>query len=332
MIYLQINTNFCLKNGECEVMQKSDLEPLLEKWIAEHKSNEFAKGTVVNYGQKVRCLIKWLPADKEITKDLLIDFKNDYLQEEKKFAATTVNSYITAINKFMKWLDHNELCLKEIKIQEEFNNEDIITKAEYNRLLRAAKAENDHKLYFIMKILAETGIRIEELKYFTAENIAKEKEKDGQNKRYEAKDYIEVYNKGKQRKIIVRSDLQRELRAYARQQNIKKGTLFPSQANKGQIISKMTIWRHMKKLAGKCKIKKSKVHAHSFRHLFAQVYLEAGLSELHLKDQLGHKSMNTTAIYTRLSIAQQKVQLESMNFSNKKDKKEAAKKGQKLQV
>ena len=57
-----------------------------------------------------------------------------------------------------------------------------------------------------MKILAMTGIRISELKYFTVENLKS--------------NYIVAFNKGKERNIIVRQDLARELRKYCKENKI----------------------------------------------------------------------------------------------------------------
>jgi integrase len=152
-----------------------------------------------------------------------------------------------------------------------------------------------------MKILAMTGIRISELRYFKVENM----------ETY----YIKVHNKGKERTIIVRQDLMRELKRYAREQGIKEGYLFPSPVCKGQMINVSTVWRHMKKLAGASKVKKSKVHAHSFRHLFAQVFLNTYTDSItELADILGHKSLETTRLYTRTSDAQKRTKLEQMDF------------------
>ena len=147
-----------------------------------------------------------------------------------------------------------------------------------------------------------TGIRISELKYFRVENF-------GSN-------YIKAFNKGKERTIIVRQDLMRELKRYAREHHITEGFLFPSPVVKGQMIDVSTIWKHMKKIAGASRVKKSKVHAHSFRHLFAQVYLDTYPDNItELADILGHNSLDTTRLYTRTSDAQKRTKMERMNFS-----------------
>jgi integrase len=281
-------------------MKKSDLVAPLEEWILEQRLQEYEKSTLDRYRANVQKFITWLPEDAELDKELMIQFK-EFLGETLG-STNTINTYVVEVNKFLKWVGRKDLCLKKIKMQSKQSNEDVLSLADYKRLLRFAKRTGDHQTYYIMKILAMTGIRISELEYFRVENFESY--------------YIKVFNKGKERTIIVRKDLMRELKRYAREQHIKEGYLFPSPKSRTKLLSPVTIWRRMKRLAGMSKVKKSKVHAHSFRHLFAQVFLETYPSNItELADILGHKSLETTRLYTRTSDNQKRSKLEMMNFS-----------------
>ena len=280
------------------LMTKADLKLRVSEWVTEHRLNEFASSTCGQYEHTVDVFVDWLP-DGEITKETTIAYKSHLCEIYK--STKTINNKIIIINKFLKWNDARELCIKEVKVQVEHSIEDVLSLADYKRLLRFAKRIGDHNLYYIMKILAMTGIRISELKYFKVENFES--------------NYIKVLNKGKVRTIIVRQDLMRELKKYAREQGIKEGYLFPSPVVAGQMINVSTIWKHMKNIAGLSRVKKSKVHAHSFRHLFAQVFLETYTDSItELADILGHNSLETTRLYTRTSDAQKRAKLEHMDF------------------
>lgn len=280
-------------------MTKSDLKPKVKEWILEQRLEEYEKSTLDRYEANVNRFINWIPEDEEITKEMMIEYK-EHLSEELG-STNSINTHIVEVNKFLKWNDCRELCVKKIKMQSKQSNEEVLSLADYKRLLRFAKRVGDHQLYYIMKILAMTGIRVSELKYFRVENMESY--------------YIKVFNKGKERTIIVRQDLMRELKRYAREQGIKEGYLFPSPVVAGQMLDVSTIWRHMKKLAGASRVKKSKVHAHSFRHLFAQVFLETYTDSItELADILGHKSLETTRLYSRTSDAQKRTKLERMDF------------------
>lgn len=280
-------------------MNKSDLESKLDEWILEMRLAEYAKGSLVSYRNRVQKFIDWLPEDEQISKETIIRYKEHLSDESEK--TNTVNAWIVAVNKYLRWLGLKDMTVKKVKTQMETSNEDILSIADYKRLLRIARRDGDIELYYIMKVLAMTGIRIIELKYFTVENLQSP--------------FISAKNKGKVRKVILRQDLARELKHYAKEQGIRHGYLFPSPVIEGKMINPSTIWRHMKKIAGEARVKKSKVHPHSFRHLFAQIYLETYTDSItELADILGHSSLETTRLYTRTSDMQKKKKMEAMKF------------------
>lgn len=280
-------------------MKKEELMPKLDEWILEQKYQEYEQSTLNQYRANTLKFIEWLPNGEEITKDTMLRYK----QHLGEIAGSTnsINVWIVTVNKFLKWMGHPELTLKKIKMQAKQSNEEVLSVSDYKRLLRFAKRENKVQLYYIMKILAMTGIRVSELQYFQVENLKS--------------NYISVFNKGKERTIIVRQDLMRELRKYCRENGIRHGYLFPSPEVKGKMVNTSTIWRQMKAVAGHARVKKSKVHAHSFRHLFAQVFLETYSDNItELADILGHNSLDTTRLYTRTSDSQKRDKLERMKF------------------
>lgn len=280
-------------------MTKAELENQLEEWLTELKYLEYAKTTLMNYRNRVEKFLTWLPEDEQITKDTLMRYK-EHLRDEST-SPHTLNAWIVAINKYLRWLGLHDCTVKKIKTQFQQSNEDVLSISDYKRLLRFAKRDGNTALYYIMKVLAMTGIRVIELKYFTVENLQS--------------NYIQVHNKGKTRTVIVRQDLSRELKHYAKAEGIKSGYLFPSKVVPDKMVNPSTIWRQMKKVAGEARVKKVKVHPHSFRHLFAQLYLETYSGNItELADILGHSSLETTRLYTKNSDAQKRAKLEKIPF------------------
>jgi len=281
-------------------MNKQDLLHKLDEWINEQIYQEYSQNTLNQYKSNVLKFINWIPNDdKPITKQTTMDYKEYLYNLNPRPKTNSINTWIIELNKFLKWLDLNELTIKKIKTQIKTSTEEILSINDYKRLLRYSKKTDNMKLYYIMKVLAMTGIRISELKYFTVENIKL--------------NYIPAFNKGKERNIIVRQDLSRELRKYCKDNKIKEGCIFKGENQEKLIFS--TIWRQMKKVSGKAKVNKNKVHAHSFRHLFAQVFLNEYSDNItELADILGHNSLETTRLYTRTSNAQKKSKLEKLSF------------------
>ena len=179
--------------------------------------------------------------------------------------------------------------------------DEIMDVTDYKRLLRYAKKLGMNDMYLMMKVLAMTGIRNEELKFFTYEKVKKGM-------------YIQVRNKGKTRDIIIRQDLRREILKYCEENEIKSGFIFRSPIDHKKMLHRTTIFRRLKKIAGAARVKKTLVYAHAFRHFFSITYLENGGNQLNLKDILGHSSLETTNIYAKRTREDLRKQLEDMKF------------------
>ena len=291
-------------------MKKSEMKDSLNDYLLEEKEDEKSKNTLKHYEHILLSFFDAVP--DEIDKESLIHYKESLIQ---KYRPKTVNNYITVINKFLKYMEikddpdfsfyklkkhYSKNVLKNIKLQNESSLEDVLEPVELKRMLRKAKEKEQMDIYFIMKIFAYTGIRAEELKVFTVENIKS--------------NYILVSNKGKTRNIIIRQDLRRDLMHYCKENHIKTGYIFPGK-NPGTMIHESTIYKRMKKIASMCRgIKLSKVHPHSFRHLFAIQFLDEGGNISELADILGHSSIETTRIYTRTTDAMKRKKMEKMKY------------------
>ena len=280
-------------------MNKTELKSRLPDFLIEQEENEKSNNTLKKYKRNIEMFLEWLPEDVEIDKTIAIAFKR-HLLDDLHFKTNTINNYVVCVNKFLYWCGLQDCKVKQLKKQRTASNNEILSLADFKRLLRFARRFGQEDTYLIMKILAMTGIRIEELSVFTVENVKS--------------NYIRVRNKGKERTIILRQDLAREIRAYCREKNINAGIIFFCQS-KGRMMAKSTIWRRMKKIAGAAKVQKNKVHAHSFRHLFAKMYLnEYNGSIAELADLLGHNSIETTRIYAQTTDEEKRRRLEKIKF------------------
>lgn len=280
-------------------MKKEEIKEKLPHFMVDLSEEEKSGNTLKKYAHNIELFIDWLPDDAEIEKTVVIDFKR-HLLEDLQFRTNTINNYIISINKFLYYCGIDDCKVKQLKKQHAASNSEIISLADFKRLLRFARRMNQEDTYLIMKILAMTGIRIEELTFFTVENVKS--------------NYIYVRNKGKERSIIIRQDLAREIRQYCRNKGIKSGIIFFCRTP-GKMMAKSTIWRRMQKIAGVARVSKNKVHAHSFRHLFAKMFLEEYNGSIaELADILGHNSLETTRIYAKTTDEEKRRKLERIKF------------------
>ena len=175
-----------------------------------------------------------------------------------------------------------------------------LTEAEYRKLLKTALADGRYQLALCMETIASTGIRISELPAFTVEAVKK--------------NFIEVTNKGKYRRIFLPKEIRKKLLYYAEEQKIESGPIFVTRNGKPK--SRSNIWREMKALKEKAGIDGRKIFPHNLRHLFARVYYRATKDLAGLGDLLGHSSLNITRIYTSNTGKIYQTQLDNIEQSN----------------
>jgi site-specific recombinase XerD len=286
-------------------MTKENLKEKKKEFIKMLKLEELAQKTLVSYENAIDKFIDFVDNDFTLSKSLMIDWKHSLIE---KYSIKSRNQYIVVINKFLKFLGYGDsenkdkdYRIKQFKEQSKSVLEEQIEIQEHKRMLRWAKKMNMMDMFYIIQIFAHVGARIEELKYFTVENLDS--------------NYIKgAYNKGKERVLIMTNELKRDLKHYCKDHKIKSGYIFISPVNENQMLNNSTIWRRLKKIARSAKINPKKIHPHAWRHLFAKQCKENGIDLDELADILGHKDINTTAIYTKTSMKEKKNKLERIRY------------------
>lgn len=280
-------------------MTKDEIKVKLDEWINQQRLDEYSKKTLVDYRHGVDLFIQWIKEDDfTINKDLTLDYK-EYL--EKEFALNSRNKYIVELNKFLKYIGYKVCTLKKFKTQRKTSIDDPIWDQEHKRMLRWAKKLDMEDMYWIMESFALAGIRVEELKFFTVEKITES-------------NFIKVFNKGKERTIILTNELRRGLIDYCKRKNITSGYIFISPVKTNQMLNNSTIWRRLKKIAKAAKINPNKIHPHAWRHLFAKKAKEIGIDLDELQDIFGHADIKTTSIYTMTSNREKKAKMEKIKY------------------
>ena len=128
---------------------------------------ERAGSTIVKYRRELNQLAVWL-AGRPASQERLTEWKAALAAQG--YAPRTINAMLAAANGFfghMGW----EIHLKLLKIQRRLFRDTAreLSRAEYERLLAAAKDSGLERLALIMETLCATGIRISELRYMTIE-------------------------------------------------------------------------------------------------------------------------------------------------------------------
>lgn len=217
-----------------------------------------------------------VPTNKKV-----LEYKQKLIES---YAPSSVNSMLSSLYSFFDFADRHDLVVKTLKIQRRIfvQEEKELTRAEYKRLIAAAKRKGLRQLYLLMQAICATGIRVSELKYITvAALLAKQ---------------ANINMKGKIRIVIIPATLCKILLKYAKEQGITEGSIFVSK--NGRPLDRSNIWKLMKSLCKSANVSECKVFPHNLRHLFARTFYSIEKDVVRLADILGHSSVNTTRIYT----------------------------------
>ena len=243
-------------------------------------NEEKAVATVNKYLHDIGEFQIWL-GEQELCKMAVLAYKS-YLCEH--YAPASVNSALSSLNSFFNFMQWYDLRAKNLKIQKQIfaSTDKELSKAEYDRLLQAAKQKKNERLYLLMQTICSTGIRVSEVRYVTVEAVMR--------------GIAEINCKGKRRQVFLPKQLCQILKQYIKEQKIKSGAVFVTK--NGNPLDRSNIWSDMKKLCKAANVSEKKVFPHNLRHLFARTYYSLQKDIVRLADILGHSSVNTTRIYT----------------------------------
>ena len=218
------------------------------------RSDEKSENTIEKYLRDVKAFAAFTKA-REINKAVVMEFKASLIEN---YEVTSANSMIAAVNAFLRFMGWVDCCIKQFKVQKKAfcSEEKELTKAEYIRLVNAAKAEGNERLNLILQTICGTGIRVSELQFITVEAVRKGE--------------AVVSCKSKTRTVFIVRELQQKLLNYAKTKGITTGCIFITKS--GKPMSRCNIWREMKALCEQAGVSSDKVFPHNLRHLFARTF------------------------------------------------------------
>lgn len=227
------------------VMDWADAERFLAEWEAKGRSAE----TLNKYRYALELLYQALPEDKTIRRGTLAEWKDELL--EGGYSNATVNVFLAAYDSFLSFMDCREYQLaermaKDGKLQPELN------RGEYLRLLTTAKAMGDERLYLLVKTIACTGLRLNELSEMTVRDV-------------EAGKFVVAFQ-GARRMVHLPECLVQEVLAFAERQGIKDGPVFRNE--RGGPLHRSYITVLISKLCRASQIPEEKGNPRALRRLY----------------------------------------------------------------
>lgn len=250
----------------------------------------------------------WLPwcerehitVPSEANDDLMFRFTESLKHRQhrgKSPSNATIRTYLRSVRLFLNWaqVDKGEFKPpKKLMVQRE-----TVTREEIDAMERAATDERDR---LVIRVLADTGVRISELLGLRAEDLRE----DSHNRHY----FIRVTGKGrKTRDVPVPSDLFRRLKSYAANGGPQDGEFIfmakrrrPGADDLGR-LQRSGANQLVRNVARLAKVRK-RIYPHLFRHSYVTHMLKQGASPAAVQLAVGHESSELILeVYNQLRSA-----------------------------
>ena len=219
---------------------------------------------------------------------------------KRNLKTSSVNRKISTLKNYLKFL-HTEKIIDQIDFQEFESLPSVkkipkaISKSQMEQIfedLKKSKQTNAGLYILILKLIYLSGLRISEALNLKWSDINHQDNS------------IYVYGKGsKERKVFIINDYLAQLK------NLEKNNQYIFTINKKKIST-----RSVNKFLQNCydnSLIKNKLSSHIFRHSFATTMLENNADIRHIQKLLGHSSISTTEIYTKVAKSMKKRVLDS---------------------
>ena len=219
---------------------------------------------------------------------------------KRNLKTSSVNRKISTLKNYLKFL-HTEKIIDQIDFQEFESLSTVkkipkaISKSQMEQIfedLKKSKQTNAGLYILILKLIYLSGLRISEALNLKWSDINHQDNS------------IYVYGKGsKERKVFIINDYLIQLK------NLEKNHQYVFTINKKKIST-----RSVNKFLQNCydnSLIKNKLSSHIFRHSFATTMLENNADIRHIQKLLGHSSISTTEIYTKVAKSMKKRVLDS---------------------
>src|SRR3989338_4769845 len=252
------------------------------------KDNKHSSSTIVAYGKDIEQLVAFLEELKknhvhEVTKEDLEAFLAK--MQKDGYTPKSISRKLNSTRTFYRFLKVSEYVTDDPSLlvshpQYQLAPPRILAPTEYRALRDAAR--NDARMFAVIELLLQTGIRIGELAALKLEDIEKDKI------------HISPVEKHEERTIPLNKRAQEAINRYKEvRPKTQNNHLFITKSGKPFLIRNIrtAIERYLRM----CEIKNAKVN--DLRHTFVAHHLKHGVSLVLISKMLGHKRLSTTERY-----------------------------------
>jgi len=269
-------------------MKPINLRDAHQKFKDYLKEKKHSGSTIVAYGKDIEQLVSFLEVLSknhihEVTKEDIEAFLAKMTKEG--YTPKSISRKINSTRTFYRFLKINEYVTDDPSLlvahpRYQLATPRMLTPTEYRALRDAAR--NDARMFAIIELLLQTGIRIGELAELKLSDINKDSL------------HIAAYEKHEERTVPLSKGALEALNKYLKiRPKTKNEHVFVTKSGKPFLVR--NIRTSMERYFRLAEIKNAKVN--DLRHTFVAHHLKQGVSLILLSKILGHKRLSTTERY-----------------------------------
>ena len=253
-----------------------------------------SQNTVDSYKSDLTKLSNYLQ-NQELSKTNIDNFFID--MSEFNYSTSTKKRMHSSIKNFLKYINENEdyesIDISDIKLKSSKKLPEVLSITDIENMINFYNHETylDSRNRTVIDVLYSTGCRVSELCDINISDIDLDEK------------YLKLKGKGsKQRIVPIGSMLYKNLMQYLNVretflQNRGEPLFLSKSKNK---LDRTAVFRIIKKTAKNISLQ-TDVHPHTLRHSAATHMLEGGCDLRTVQEFLGHSSVSTTQIYTKVT-------------------------------
>ena len=253
-----------------------------------------SQNTVDSYKSDLTKLSNYLQ-NQDLSKESIDNFFID--MSEYNYSSSTKKRMHSSIKNFLKYINENEdyesIDISDIKLKSSKKLPEVLSITDIENMINFYNHETylDSRNRTVIDVLYSTGCRVSELCDINISDIDLDEK------------YLKLKGKGsKQRIVPIGSMLYKNLMQYLNVretflQNRGEPLFLSKSKNK---LDRTAVFRIIKKTAKNISLQ-TDVHPHTLRHSAATHMLEGGCDLRTVQEFLGHSSVSTTQIYTKVT-------------------------------
>jgi site-specific recombinase XerD len=279
------------------VINNPNFEEKRNKFIGDLRSKSRSEATVIAYAKDIEQLLNFFSREGKATiQDTTIEDLEKYKQylQDNNYTPKSISRKINSTRTFYRYLMDNSMISdnpSEKLAHPKFETKPprVLTEMEYRALRDVSRI--DIRLYSIVEVLLQTGIRIGELAALSLDDIRKSK--DGKI------DYLYIKAAGSHpfRKVPLNKSAKKAIDEYLEvRPETEDDTLFVTKNGRPLLVR--NIRTAIDKAFERSGIKNAKVN--DLRNTFIAHHLANGVSLVVVSKLVGHKRLSTTEKYLNL--------------------------------